>query len=167
MEKPVRVVVSTIPLFAHGCATKFSAPDHQCFFQKSATFEILNESHNRFIDRGTQLGVLFFDVIVAIPLTTRSMIELYKTHSTFYQATGQQALTTEHFGVFFIHTVELFGLSSLAFQIEPPLVLPPACDKPSRNFECELPDLYLIRVPLNDFDSIGSENRPWHFDAGH
>lgn len=74
----------------HRCTTEFAAPDHKCFVQQAALFQILNECGTGLVDfvDGTRQGPV--NRLVMVPSPGEN---LYETNSFFHQPPREQTVT--------------------------------------------------------------------------
>lgn len=102
------VVVTSVALFAHGRASELAAPNHEGLFEETSCLEVGQQACDGFIDRAAEAGVVGFNAFVAVPFTSCTAVELDEADTVFDEASGEEAVSSEHSGFGAIHSVEVF-----------------------------------------------------------
>ena len=103
--KAIRIVISTIPLFAHRRASELASPNHQGFVEKSALFEILQQRCDRLVGRSAVLGVILLNLGMSVSLAARAGIKFNKANTPFDKSSCLQAVPPECLRPFLIKSI--------------------------------------------------------------
>ena len=100
----VGVVVSAVIALCDRGAAEFSAPEHQCVFQKTTLLEVTDQAMNRLVDFQGILRERFFQSTVLVPLV--AVGDLDEADAAFGESSCHQALAAKVLGGVVVEPVE-------------------------------------------------------------
>ena len=104
-----------------GKAAELTAPDDEGVFEEAALFEIAEEAGNGGVGFASELAVVSFDVVVAVPAALvfhSAGVDLHKANAAFDHAAGGEALAGEVSAVFFVDAVEFLDVFGFGIDIK-------------------------------------------------
>ena len=123
------VIASAVFALEHRLASEFTAPNHQSFLQHAALFEVAEQAGNRFVHFRAVDFQVFVHSVVSVPvllLMTTAGVELHEAHTTFHQASRDEALAAKVsrrdgdrvVGFFVVQPVHRLGFPGLAGDVQ-------------------------------------------------
>ena len=111
-------MIATITFFRHRGSSKFSPPDNESFIQQSSLLKVSEKSRYRLIHFPALSCVVGFDIIMGVPFTAGSVVDLHKSDASFNQSTCEDAIASHGAGLFIIETVHVFDMVRFIIEID-------------------------------------------------